>query len=39
LINRLIAESEKLALIRQKKGKLTKNDYDYTSENFNVIFR
>jgi hypothetical protein len=39
LIDRLIAESEKLALIGKKKGKLTKNDCDDVSDNFSVIFR
>ncbi len=39
MIDRLIKESDKLVLIRQKKGNLMKNDYDHVSENFKVIFR
>jgi len=39
LINRIILESDQLVLIRQEKGKLTINDYDHVSENFNVVFR
>ncbi|WP_375239547.1 hypothetical protein [Aurantibacter sp.] len=38
-IDKLILESDKLILLRQKNNKLTRDDYDQISKNFQVHFR